>query len=49
MEMEVVATPITGDSNDQRVFLADVENIKEESLKESMLNYPVIYQLNACY
>ena len=28
--IEVVATPITGDSNDQRIFLAEVENIREE-------------------
>ena len=28
--VEVIATPITGDSNDQRVFLADIENIREE-------------------
>jgi superfamily II DNA or RNA helicase len=31
---EVVATPITGDSNDQRIFLADVENIKEERFEK---------------
>ena len=28
--LEVVATPITGDSTDQRIFLADVESIREE-------------------
>ena len=35
---EVVATPITGDSNDQRVFLVDVENIREERF-ERIIKY----------
>jgi superfamily II DNA or RNA helicase len=37
---EVVATPITGDSNDQRVFLADVENIKEERFERINAELP---------
>ena len=32
--IEVVATPITGDSNDQRIFLANVENIREEKFEK---------------
>lgn len=31
---ELAATPITGDSNDQRVFLADIENIREEKFEK---------------
>lgn len=38
--VEVVATPITGDSNDQRVFLADVENIKEERFERINADLP---------
>ncbi|MBK8699799.1 MAG: DEAD/DEAH box helicase [Saprospiraceae bacterium] len=38
--IEVVATPITGDSNDQRVFLADVENIKEERFEKINAELP---------
>lgn len=38
--VEVVATPITGDSNDQRVFLADVENIKEERFESINADLP---------
>ncbi len=38
--IEVVATPITGDSNDQRVFLADVENIKEERFEPIKSDLP---------
>jgi superfamily II DNA or RNA helicase len=32
--IEVLATPITGDSNNQRTFLADIENIKEERFEK---------------
>ncbi|MCJ7447603.1 MAG: DEAD/DEAH box helicase [Bacteroidales bacterium] len=32
--MEVVATPITGDSKDKRTFLADVENINEQRFEQ---------------
>lgn len=38
--MEVVATPITGDSNDQRIFLADVENIREERFERINAELP---------
>ncbi len=38
--LEVVATPITGDSNDQRVFLADVESIKEERFERINADLP---------
>ncbi len=38
--LEVVATPITGDSNDQRIFLADVENIKEERFERINAKLP---------
>lgn len=38
--MEVVATPITGDSNDQRIFLADVENIREERFERINAKLP---------
>lgn len=38
--IEVVATPITGDSNDQRVFLADVENITEERFEKINAELP---------
>lgn len=38
--LEVVATPITGDSNDQRIFLADVENIKEERFERINAELP---------
>jgi superfamily II DNA or RNA helicase len=31
---EVVATPITGDSNDQRIFIADIETITEERFEK---------------
>lgn len=37
---EIVATPITGDSNDQRVFLADVENIREEKFERINTELP---------
>ena len=37
---EVVATPITGDSNDQRVFIADVENIREERFEKINAELP---------
>lgn len=32
--IEVLATPITGDSNNQRTFLVDIENIKEERFEK---------------
>jgi hypothetical protein len=32
--IEVVATPITGDSNDKRIFLSDVEEIREERFEK---------------
>lgn len=38
--VEVVATPITGDSNDQRIFLADIENIKEERFEQINAELP---------
>jgi superfamily II DNA or RNA helicase len=38
--LEVVATPITGDSNDQRIFLADVENIREERFERINAELP---------
>lgn len=38
--LEVVATPITGDSSDQRVFLADVENIREERFESINAELP---------
>ncbi len=38
--LEVVATPITGDSTDQRVFLADVENIREERFEKINAELP---------
>ncbi|NJK96780.1 MAG: DEAD/DEAH box helicase [Bacteroidales bacterium] len=38
--LEVVATPITGDSNDQRVFLANVENIHEERFERINAELP---------
>lgn len=38
--LEIVATPITGDSNDQRVFLADVENIREEKFERINAELP---------
>src|ERR1035437_10199375 len=38
--IEVLATPITGDSNDQRVFLADVENIREERFERINAELP---------
>ncbi|MEI6137959.1 MAG: helicase-related protein [Mariniphaga sp.] len=37
---EVVATPITGDSNDQRIFLANVENIREERFEKISSELP---------
>jgi superfamily II DNA or RNA helicase len=37
---EVVATPITGDSSDQRTFLADVENIREERFERINAELP---------
>lgn len=37
---EMVATPITGDSNDQRVFLADIENIREERFEKINAELP---------
>jgi superfamily II DNA or RNA helicase len=38
--VEVVATPITGDSNDQRTFLAEVENIREERFERIKAELP---------
>jgi len=38
--MEVVATPITGNSDDQRIFLADVENIREERFERINAELP---------
>src|SRR6188768_2462053 len=38
--LELVATPITGDSSDQRIFLADVENIKEERFERINAELP---------
>jgi superfamily II DNA or RNA helicase len=38
--VEVVATPITGDSSDQRIFLADVENIREERFEKINAELP---------
>ncbi len=38
--VEMVATPITGDSNDQRVFLAAVESIKEERFERINAEFP---------
>ena len=43
--LEVVATPITGDSNDQRIFLADVENIREERFER--INAELLGDLSA--
>lgn len=37
---EIVATPITGDSHDQRIFLADIENIKEERFEPIRSDLP---------
>jgi superfamily II DNA or RNA helicase len=37
---EVLATPITGDSNDQKTFLADVENIREEQFERINADLP---------
>jgi len=37
---EIVATPITGDSNDQRIFLADIENIKEAGFEKINAELP---------
>ena len=37
---EIVATPITGDSNDQRIFLADIENIREERFERINAELP---------
>ena len=37
---EVAATPITGGSNDQRIFLADVENIFEERFEKINAELP---------
>jgi len=38
--LEMVATPITGDSNDKRIFLADIENIKEERFEKISAELP---------
>lgn len=38
--LEVAATPITGDSKDQRIFLADVENIREERFERINAELP---------
>ena len=38
--LEVLATPITGDSTDQRIFLADIENIKEERFERINAELP---------
>jgi superfamily II DNA or RNA helicase len=38
--LEMVATPITGDSNDKRIFLADIENIKEERFEQISAELP---------
>jgi len=37
---EMVATPITGDSNDKRIFLVDIENIKEERFEKISADLP---------
>lgn len=38
--IELMATPITGDSNDQRIFLAEVENITEERFERINADLP---------
>ena len=38
--IEMVATPITGDSDDKRTFLADIENIKEERFEPISAELP---------
>jgi SNF2 family DNA or RNA helicase len=38
--LELVATPISGDSNDKRVFLSDIENIREERFEKISVDLP---------